>query len=357
MAPQTIIKSKAISTMKALRIILIVLLVIVGGYSIWMATIDPEYKVERTETIEAEPGKIYAVVSDFTTWGQWSKWHKMDPEMAITYGEKSAGEGATYSWSGEKAGTGTQTITEAIPGESLKTHIAFEGMGESNGAWKFEKVEGGTTKVTWSFSGESPFFFRVFNLGMDDAVGADFEEGLASLKTLVEAMTVATPEVVIEMVTLEAMPYYGIRTEMAISDMNSEFFGQSFGEIMGYLGDEAGANMLMAPMTMFYDWDEENNRTVLEPAIAVNSDKPGNDHIAKNMTYAGTALKAVHMGGNNTEAEHMALSIYMEKNNLKWPEGQGAVEVYITDPGTEPDTSKWVTEVYYPYTEESSEEG
>lgn len=133
--------------------------------------------------------------------------------------------------------------------------------------------------------------------------------------------------------------------------MSSDFFGQSYGEIMGYLGEEAGANMLMAPMAMFWDWDEENNRTVVEPAIAVNSTKSGNDRIVKGMTYAGPALKAVHMGGYNTEAEHMALEAYMKANQLNWVEGAAAVEVYVTDPMAEPDTSKWITEIYYPYVE------
>lgn len=342
--------------MKALKIILIVLLVIVGGYAIWMATIDPEYRVERSETIQAEPGKIYAVVSDFSTWKEWSTWHQMDPEMEVTYGVKKAGEGASYSWKGEKAGAGTQTITEAVPGKSMKTHIAFEGMGESDGAWQFEPVEPGVTKVTWTFMGESPFFFRVFNLGIDEAVGTDFEEGLSNLKQMVESMPAPQSEITIGRVEMEAMPYYGIKTEMAISDMNSEFFGKSYEEIMSYLGNEASANMLMPPMALFYEWDEENNRTVVEPAIAVNSGLPGNDRITKKMGYAGPALKATHVGGYDTEAEHMALSNHMKDNGLEWPEGVAAIEVYVTDPQAEPDSTKWVTEVYYPYNEVSAEE-
>ena len=338
--------------MKALRIILIVLVIIIGGYSIWMATIDPAYKVERTETINASPDAVYGVVSDFTTWSEWSKWHKMDPDMEITYGDQSAGKGASYTWKGEKAGAGTQTITDAVPGESINTHIAFEGMGESNGTWNFEEVESGVTKVTWGFSGESPFFFRVFNLGMDDAVGADFEEGLSNLKELVENMPQKAPEIAIERVDMESKAYYGIRTEMAISDMSSEFFGSSYGEIMAYLGPDAGANMTMAPMALYHKWDEENNLTIVEPAIAANMDLEGNDRITKSMTYAGPALKATHMGSySETGSAHMALEEYMKANKLTWPEGGAAMEVYVTDPGTEPDTSKWITEIYYPYLE------
>ncbi|MDZ7846298.1 MAG: SRPBCC family protein [Owenweeksia sp.] len=176
--------------MKALRIILIVLIVLVGGYAIWMATIEPEYHVKRTAIIEAEPEQVYATVSDFKTWKDWSKWHKMDPEMEVTYGDKSAGEGATYSWKGEEAGAGTQTITAAVPNESLETHIAFEGRGESDGYWKFEPVDEGT-QVTWGFTGEMPFLYLRIFLGMDESVGGDFEEGLANLKEKVESMPVA----------------------------------------------------------------------------------------------------------------------------------------------------------------------
>jgi effector-binding domain-containing protein len=340
--------------MKALRIIFIVLIIIIGAYSIWMATIDPEYRVERSETIEASPDKIYNVVSDFKTWGEWSAWHKMDPDMEITYGESSSGQGATYSWNGEVAGAGTQTITEATPAESMKTHIAFEGMGEADGAWKFERIEPGVTEVTWAFTGESAFFFRIFNLGIDEAVGNDFEQGLSNLKAYVESLPDPSDNVEIEMVQLESMPYYGVKTELAISNMSSDFFGQSYGEIMGYLGEEAGANMLMAPMAFFWDWDEENDRTIVEPAIAVNSEKPGTERIVKKMSYGGPALKAIHMGGYNTEAEHVALGNYMKENKLEWAEGAAAIEVYVTDPGTEPDTSKWITEVYYPYVEPGS---
>jgi effector-binding domain-containing protein len=102
-------------------------------------------------------------------------------------------------------------------------------------------------------------------------------------------------------------------------------------------------------MAMFWKWDEENNLTVIEPALAVNSDKPGTERIMKKTTYGGPALKAIHLGGYNTEAEHVALGKYMQDNNLEWPEGAAAIEVYVTDPETEPDTSQWITEVYYPY--------
>ncbi len=330
--------------MKALKIILIVLVVLVGGYALWMATLPSNYKVERTAVIDAKPEAVYATVSDFTTWNEWSKWHKMDPEMEIKYGDVKAGEGATYSWKGEKAGAGTQTITKAVPNESIETHVTFEGMGEMDGQWIFEPVEENQTRVTWTSTGEFPFFFRVMSLGMDEAIGKDFEEGLSNLKTTVESMP-KNPAVEIEMTTMEPMPYYGIKHDISWEELNSDFFGANYTELMTYLGDD-GANMSMAPFAIFYEWDMENKRTVVEPGIAVNSKKPGNDRIKKGMTHGGQALKAVHMGGYDTEPEHNALTAYMEKNGLTLT--GGVMEVYVTDPTEEPDTAKWITEIYYP---------
>lgn len=333
--------------MKALKIIIIVLVVIVGAYSIWMATIDPEYHVKREAVIDAEPSAVYATVSDFTTWKNWSKWHKMDPDMEVTYGDKSAGEGATYSWKGEKAGAGTQTITAAVPNKSMETHIAFEGMGESDGYWKFEPTEDGKTRVIWGFTGESPFFFRVMNLGMDKMVGRDFEEGLTNLKSIVESQPKA-PKVEIKEVNMEPVTYYGIKHKVSFDQIqDSKFYAENYEKIGNYLGEDA-QNMSMPPFAIFYTWDEKNKMTNVEIAMAATSEKPGNETVKKSTTKAGKALKAVHVGGYDTEAEHTALGDYMQSHGYTMPEGAGAWEVYVTDPGEEPDTAKWVTEIIYP---------
>ncbi len=330
--------------MKALKIILVILVVIVGGYSAWMATLDSEYAVERTEIINASPEEVYAVVSNFATWKKWSKWHKMDPDMEVTYNGDSIGEGASYSWKGEKAGAGTQTITAAVPNESMETHIAFEGMGESDGYWKFEPTEDGQTKVTWGFTGEFPFFFRIFGQGMDESVGGDFEEGLANLKTLVEAMPKKAPAVDITMVKVEPMNYYSIAGDVQWKDI-SEFLGNSYGQIMAYLGEDA-KNMTMQPFAIYHEWNEEAMMAKMEAAIAATSEKPGTEKIKRGTTHGGSALKAIHIGGYDTEAEHNAMYKYTQDNGIEMVGSPW--EVYVTDPGEEPDTAKWVTEIYYP---------
>ena len=43
---------------------------------------------------------------------------------------------------------------------------------------------------------------------------------------------------------------------------------------------------------------------------------------------------------------HWAMDAFLKKNNLK--AGAPVIEEYVTDPGIEPDQSKWLTKIYYP---------
>ena len=51
-----------------------------------------------------------------------------------------------------------------------------------------EAISSDVTKVTWGFSGKNKFPFSIFMLfmNMDKAVGGDFEDGLTTLKSIME---------------------------------------------------------------------------------------------------------------------------------------------------------------------------
>ncbi len=332
--------------MKFLKGLLIVIVVLFGAFCIWMATLSGDYEVSRSEVIDAKPEVVYSNVSDFKTWPQWSIWFEKDSTMKTTWGDKTQGVGASYSWTSENSGSGTQSITDAEANQELETHISFDGMGESDGYWKFEEVEGGKTKVTWGFTGSFPFLMRFMAAGMDAAVGPDFEGGLANLKEMIESMP-KKQDVEVVMVDAEPMEYYSTTDEIAISKLDSKFFGQCYEEIGTYLGDGYPQNMTGAPFVIYHKWDPENDITKIEVSIPAQSDKPGSDRVKKGNSYEGKALKAVYMGPYEGLGEvHYAIDDYAKNNGISIVGGPW--EVYITDPSSEPDTSKWITEVYYP---------
>ncbi len=71
------------------------------------------------------------------------------------------------------------------------------------------------------------------------------------------------------------------------------------------------------------------------------------DQIKQSTLPAGPAVTLTHVGPyEKLSAAHTMLHKWLEENER---EAAGRPwEVYVTDPGSEPDNTKWVTEVYYP---------
>ncbi len=139
--------------------------------------------VTRKASVQAPIDHAFAQVNNLENWKNWMPWYADDPNMKITYADTRVGTGASYSWAGEVAGKGKLDIVESKDNESIKTLIAFEGMGESKGKWTFEE-KGEQTEVSWSMTSEAGYnpIGRVFNLFMDGALGPDVEKGLKNLE-------------------------------------------------------------------------------------------------------------------------------------------------------------------------------
>lgn len=103
-----------------------------------------KFEVKRSRVIAAPADRIYPHLADLSAWPQWSPYEKKDPGMRRQFGAISAGKGAAYAWSGNKA-----------------------------------------------MRGGSKFIFKVMSLlvDCDEMCGRDFEAGLASLAVLTEGQS------------------------------------------------------------------------------------------------------------------------------------------------------------------------
>lgn len=171
--------------------ILIGLLVVILILVVVIATRPPEFKVERSTTINAPPATVYGHVNDFHKWQAWSPWEKMDPAMTRTISGPESGTGAKYHWVGNnKVGEGSMEITESKPAELVKIKLDFiKPMAATSDTVFTFTPEGSGTKVTWTMSGKNNFMAKAFSLvmNMDKMVGGDFEKGLAQMKAVSEA--------------------------------------------------------------------------------------------------------------------------------------------------------------------------
>jgi uncharacterized protein YndB with AHSA1/START domain len=150
-----------------------------------------EFRVARTATISAPAPAVFAQVNDFHKWEAWSPWAKRDPAAKATFEGPPAGTGAVFRWAGnEEVGEGSMTITESRPSDLIRINLEFLKPFAATSIAEFTfKPEGDQTAVTWSMVGHNNFIAKAVCLFMDmeETVGGDFEQGLAQMKSAVEA--------------------------------------------------------------------------------------------------------------------------------------------------------------------------
>lgn len=183
--------------MKFIKIGGAVLLLAIVGVAGAAAMQPDRVHVERSKFVNADPGDVYPYANDFDRWVKWNPWMDLDPDQKLEYSEKRTGEGAWYSWKGEKSGAGKMTIAKVVPNQKVEHDLEFKEPFPSNAdvTMSFSPEKGGT-KVTWAYDAENNFMGKMFGLfvDMDQMLGADFEKGLGKLAPMAEADAKARKE-------------------------------------------------------------------------------------------------------------------------------------------------------------------
>lgn len=157
-----------------------------------LAAIAPKtYNVSRSAEIAKPKSEVFAYLRSLKKQGEWSPWGKRDPNMEQKFTGTDGEVGSMNYWNGNKeVGEGEQEITKIVEGERIESELRFlkPWKSTSDAYITTEEVDANTTKVTWGFSGKNKFPMTIMMLfiSMDKAVGKDFEEGLSSLKQILE---------------------------------------------------------------------------------------------------------------------------------------------------------------------------
>ena len=161
--------------------------IVVGVFVVVGLLLPRAAKLERSIVIQAPADKVFVYVNSLEKFQEYSPWREMEPEAAVTMGEKTEGVGASFSWKGKKTGEGSMTITESVKNERVVTALDFKDQGKA-GATFMLKPQGGETQVTWTFEGDAGYnlISRYFYLFIDKLLGSDYEKGLEKLKKVVE---------------------------------------------------------------------------------------------------------------------------------------------------------------------------
>jgi uncharacterized protein YndB with AHSA1/START domain len=183
-----------------MKTVLLVLVVAILGFAGFVATRPESYHVERSIDLKSPPEAVFATVSDFKAFPQWSPWQKRDPAMKTTLSSPSSGVGASFAWEGNKeVGKGKMTMVESTAPNRIKIRLEFQepwtSIADTGFDIKSNPASAGGSSVTWWMDGKNNFVGKAFAvfMDMDKMIGKDYEEGLASLKMVVEAQPPAAP--------------------------------------------------------------------------------------------------------------------------------------------------------------------
>ena len=144
-------------------------------------------------------------------------------------------------------------------------------------------------------------------------------------------------------IQLTAQPVLGIRTTIRMAEIG-QAMGPLFGEVYEYL-QRSGQTPAGMPLAIYHRM--EGDTVDLECALPVAAPMAGAGRIQAGELPAETAATVTHMGPyDNLRHTWEALTEWMASQGLA---GAGAPwEVYVTDPGAEPDQSKWRTDIFFP---------
>ena len=171
-------------------------LYILGGIILLLVVLimlaPKNYHVHRGINIDRPLPEVFEYIKFVKNQDHWSPWKKKDPDMKQEFIGEDGKPGFIAKWEGNKeVGIGEQEIKKITNNQSVETELRFYKpfKSQSDAYISVEKIDKGTTKVIWGFTGDYKFPMSIFMIfmNMDKAVGKDFDEGLSSLKKIMEA--------------------------------------------------------------------------------------------------------------------------------------------------------------------------
>jgi effector-binding domain-containing protein len=340
--------------------ILTIALLLVGLLIVGSFFLPGTITVERSIGIEADVKLIFEQVDAPAEWVHWFACADGDSLSAKEQAkDDSLGLNSMNCWEGRSKpiGRGCLTIVKRIPFTSIVTSydLTAKGSGTVQGEWTFEPVvkdveddhPGAEVYVSWESSKDVtfiPLIGKYMGWMTKKQLVQQMEESLLRLKRYTE--TEMLNKEPFELMILSNTNVLSIKDSCRIDNI---------GEKLRELYTELNIFMTLseleyggAPLTIYHSWLPEENFTILEAAIPVlvSSVVPAGRVKLREMPK-GTAVVGSHFGlYAESDQTHQKMIRWIAKKALR--PTSSPWEVYVTDPTTELDTTKWETRIYYP---------
>ncbi|GAC1631617.1 MAG: SRPBCC family protein [Nevskia sp.] len=306
--------------------------------------------VERSETINAPPATVFALVNSFRQFEKWSPWAGKDPGVKVERSGPEFGVGAKYVWAGNEAvGTGSQEIVASTPFREVKIKLSFGGFdGASEATYTITPAGEGGSRIVWAFDshlGGNPVN-RYFGLFMDKMLGPDYVLGLSRLKTLAESLPKGDfSSLRIELLANQPLPYAFV-SGAATTEVAE--IGKALAAAYGKVGaamQAAGLRQAGAPLAVTRRYDPAAKIYEFDAAIPVDridAALPPTGDVKFAKTPEGKILRLTHQGAYATLPKSYEQLAAFEAA-YGFAENGNAWEQYVSDPRNTPEADLLTT--------------
>jgi len=334
--------------MKVLKYIFILLLILVIGIAIYIATLDGNYDVKQSRTIKAPVEVVFNEVNDYKNWKNWGPWYELDPTIVASFPEITTGVGASYTWTGAD-GNGSMKTISLIPNKEIIQQIDFGTGTTPEVYWDFNKVNDGT-EITWGMRGESSFFEKMYWLtqgGIDKNMIPMYNRGLELLEQhILKQLEKHTIE--IKGVVDYGGGYYLYQTTSCKMEDLEKRMNEMFPIILKYM-EENAINSAGKRFTINHKWDEVNNTTMFSTCVPIKERIITFGDVLTGYLKPKKTFKTVLIGDYKFSYEAWEAA-YKSLNEQGFIEVKGGepIEVYSVNSHDTTNPSKWVSEIYIP---------
>ncbi|KAF2333750.1 SRPBCC family protein [Flavobacterium daemonense] len=336
--------------MKILKYLFLLLLLSLVALTVFVATQKGIFSVERSKVINSPKATVYNYVNDFRNYEDFESWALEDSSINFTFPNKTAGNGASFYWTGTE-GAGNSVTLKTKDGESIQQKMKYDGT-EADVNWTFKDTLAGKTKVTWKAKGTMSFLFKIYtalNGGSDKVIGTIYEKSLANIDKNLNYETKTYNIKVNGVVQKTEMSYIKQTFTSEISKIN-----KNARIVIPKLIKFSETNALEAngkPFIIYHTYDTATGLAKISICLPINKEisiTSGSDILSGKMN-AFEAVKTTLTGDYSHTTEAIAKTTAYINNQKIMPDlSWSHLEILEVSKLDTKSPSKLVTEIYFP---------
>ncbi|MDT0689539.1 SRPBCC family protein [Salegentibacter sp. F188] len=341
--------------MKIIKYLLFLILILIIGSSIYIATKEGNYQLEETRIVAAPQEMIFNEVNEFRNWEDWSPWLRSANNPILNYSDESSGKDASLSWKSDEIGNGEITTVETRPFSSINQKLVYTipfGESTSEMYWNFEETENGT-QITWGIQGKHSFMekvgFTFQNGDFKDIMRPKLKQGLENLERITSEK-MAEYSINVDGVTQHGGGYYMYSTTASKISQVNERMTIMITDISSYM-EKNNIEKIGNPFVLYNEWNDNNTTAIFSAGYFTPSEviTPEESAVLTGFMPNQKVVKTTLNGNyNNLPEAWDRAHAYIQENNLVPLEASNPFEVYNAGPKQTQNPANWVTIIYIP---------